>query len=112
MNGKGGGGRGQEEEEDGMVTKEILLNEIRIVPDRLDFPDMEDRLLRLWKELNAFQTSMRLSKGTCVRGVFSLCSFWVSAGGGGQLLGSAGSVLGSVRLVSYPLCLLCTYIQE
>ncbi len=32
------------------------------VPDRFDFPNEEDKILRLWKELDAFPTSLRLSK--------------------------------------------------
>ncbi len=32
------------------------------VPDYFDFPAEEDKILRLWKELDAFATSLRQSK--------------------------------------------------
>lgn len=32
------------------------------VPDQFDFPAEEEKILRLWKELDAFQTSLRQSK--------------------------------------------------
>eukprot|EP00124_Ichthyophonus_hoferi_P005336 Ihof_evm1s749 gene=Ihof_evmTU1s749 len=33
------------------------------VPERFDFPEEELKILELWKELNAFETSMKLSEG-------------------------------------------------
>eukprot|EP00058_Branchiostoma_floridae_P006024 XP_002591512.1 hypothetical protein BRAFLDRAFT_287206 [Branchiostoma floridae] len=33
------------------------------VPERLDFPLAEEEVLKLWKQLNAFQTSLKQSKG-------------------------------------------------
>ena len=35
---------------------------VTAVPDRFDFPCEEEKILALWKELDAFQTSLRQSK--------------------------------------------------
>ena len=32
------------------------------VPDQINFPQEEEKTLRLWKELDAFQTSLKQSK--------------------------------------------------
>ena len=32
------------------------------VPDQINFPQEEEKILRLWKELDAFQTSLKQSK--------------------------------------------------
>jgi len=32
------------------------------VPEQIDFPKEEEKILQLWKELNAFQTSLLQSK--------------------------------------------------
>jgi len=32
------------------------------VPEQIDFPREEEKILQLWKELNAFQTSLLQSK--------------------------------------------------
>ena len=32
-------------------------------PERIDFPRMEEKVLELWKSIDAFQTSLRLSEG-------------------------------------------------
>ena len=32
------------------------------VPDRMDFPAEEEKVLQLWKKLDAFQTSLKQSK--------------------------------------------------
>eukprot|EP00753_Platysulcus_tardus_P021997 PLAT9190.2.p1 GENE.PLAT9190.2~~PLAT9190.2.p1 ORF type:complete len:1240 (-),score=809.65 PLAT9190.2:93-3773(-) len=33
------------------------------LPERLSFPEMEERVMELWEQLNAFETSLRLSEG-------------------------------------------------
>eukprot|EP01129_Flabellula_baltica_P007870 TRINITY_DN3088_c0_g1_i1.p1 TRINITY_DN3088_c0_g1~~TRINITY_DN3088_c0_g1_i1.p1 ORF type:complete len:1072 (-),score=281.44 TRINITY_DN3088_c0_g1_i1:18-3203(-) len=33
------------------------------VPDRFDFPQEEEKILQLWKDIDAFQTSIKLSEG-------------------------------------------------
>ena len=35
---------------------------VTAAPDRFDFPCEEEKVLALWKELDAFQTSLRQSK--------------------------------------------------
>jgi len=34
-----------------------------VLPDKVDFPKMEERIMELWKKLDAFQTSLKLSEG-------------------------------------------------
>jgi len=33
------------------------------VPDKISFPDEEEKVLKYWKEIDAFNTSLKLSKG-------------------------------------------------
>ncbi len=33
------------------------------LPDTIDFPAEEEKILKLWKELDAFKTSLKLNKG-------------------------------------------------
>ena len=35
---------------------------VTLVPDRMDFPAEEQKVLELWKKLDAFQTSLKQSK--------------------------------------------------
>lgn len=36
---------------------------VQAVPETIDFPKEEDKVLQLWKELDAFKESLKQSKG-------------------------------------------------
>lgn len=36
---------------------------VQSVPDRIDFPKAEEEILEFWKEINAFEQSLKLAKG-------------------------------------------------
>ena len=40
----------------------IYLDMVSPVPDQFNFPAEEEKILELWKKLDAFQTSLKLSK--------------------------------------------------
>jgi len=33
------------------------------VPEKISFPDEEEKTLKYWKEIDAFKTALKLSKG-------------------------------------------------
>ena len=41
----------------------FLIWRVRLVPERPDFPAEEERVLKYWKEIDAFHKQLELSKG-------------------------------------------------
>lgn len=39
------------------------MDKVQPVPDVIDFPKEEEKILELWQKLDAFQTSLKQSKG-------------------------------------------------
>lgn len=39
------------------------ISKVTLVPDNFDIPAEEEKVIELWKDLDAFQTSLKLSKG-------------------------------------------------